>query len=171
MHCSLRLIPPRKVGPLDDDLEDGVSRRILRPHLRPLVLDKKVEELRVVRLTFIMTMRMMTMMKRMRMMMMTMLMMMTAMMMKLTFAALALHLQVRERVKDRHKVIRWETDRLRELHELLAIVRSISSFILRISWMTAAACMASCVARASGDLRAALATHSLLASRRIRRMR
>jgi len=72
-------------------------------------LNKKVEELREVRLAFIMTMRMMMMMKRMRMMMMMkrMRMMMTAMMMmKLTFAALARRLQVRERATDRHKVLR-----------------------------------------------------------------
>ena len=50
------------------------------------------------------------------------------MLMELTSAALAFRLQVRERVQDRHKVLRWQTDRPRELHEFPAIVLSDQIF-------------------------------------------
>ena len=58
----IQVDPAQEVDPLDDDLEDGVNRRILRANIGPIVFDQKVEDMRVVRLTCIMIMRIMMMM-------------------------------------------------------------------------------------------------------------
>lgn len=98
---------------------------------------------------------MMMMMKRMRMLKLNMLMLMTQMMMRmLAFAALARHptashigmkFSVEKPVAFASSTSCWQSSAV------------ISSSTLRILGMMRAACMDSCVARASGDLRAALA--------------